>query len=132
MTTDQENTAEGTLDETQRRLKALLEAEVALLRQAFAKGMRRLVMAAVLLIIAILLVLVALNVLAGTAVATLVASGFAPIWAGLMLALGLVLTATVLLKFGASALSRAVHGVAQPVQSLGRDVQAMKAAYDEE
>jgi hypothetical protein len=117
------------LTETTQGLSALIRDELALLQSSLSTGAKRLVAAFAIIVCAAIVTLVAIIVLAMAAVAGLTSMGFDEWVAGLAVGLGLLVLVAVMVKIALTLLKRARRGIAQPVQDLGRDVQAVKAAY---
>lgn len=119
------------LNDTSQGLSALIRDELALLQSSLSIGAKRLVAAIAIIVCAAIVALVASIVLAMAAVAGLTSVGFDEWAAGLAVGLGLLVLVAVMVKTGLTLLKRARRGIAQPVQNLGRDIQAVKAACND-
>lgn len=118
--------------ETTQGLSSLIRDEFALLKSSLSGGAKRLVVAVAILICAIIVTLVSTVVLSLAAVSFLATIGFSEWASGLIVGFGLLFFAVVLVVIALAILKRAQRRIAQPVRNLGRDVQAVKAAYYEQ
>lgn len=79
------------------------------------------------LIVAAILGITAFNVLAGAAVAALIAAGMAPIWANLAVGLGLLLVAYVLARVGMAQIQPSNLAPKRMMANLRADAQTLKS-----
>jgi hypothetical protein len=114
---------------TTESLSALLRAEIALLRATLKVSLKRLIMATAFAVCAAIILFVGLIVLAMTAVDGLAAVGLSPVLAGLAVAAGLVALALIMVFAALVILKRMGTDVSRPATNIGRDAQAVKAAY---
>ena len=119
------------LKDTTQNFSALIRDELSLMKSAMSKNLTRLAIAAGLLVCAALVILVALNVLANASVAALVGLGFQPMWAGLIVGLGLFILALIMVKICLYLFKRARRGALEAAQRIGRDAKVVKDAYDD-
>ncbi len=131
MSKEEDASAKQLFSETTQSLAVLIRAELALLQSALSVSLTRIFLAIGIIICAAIIVLVALNVLATVAVAALTAMGLQPVSAGMAVGLGLLALALILVKLSLYLLRRAYRSAVKPAQTLGRDAQAIKAAYHE-
>jgi hypothetical protein len=129
MSKEQNPSTSKLLTDTTQNFSALIRDEFALLQSSLSSGAKRLVAAIAIAVCAAIVALVAIFILAMAAVAALTSIGFSEWGAGLAVGLGLLLLVAVMIKISLFLLKRAQRGIVQPVQNLGRDVQAVKAAY---
>lgn len=107
-------------------LVQVLQGDVLLARAEIARGLRGMGLGLVLMIVAALLAMLALNALAAAALLGLVALGLPPVWASVVLGLGLLLLAYAGLRVALALLN---PGNLIPIRSLSRlfnDLAALK------
>lgn len=108
-------------------LSRLVRGEIALARAEVARGLRAAVGALVAIGVAAILGLTALNVLAGAAVAALVAAGLSAVWAGVLVGFGLLVVAMVLLGQARGRLRPANLAPRRSMINLRRDGETLKS-----
>ncbi|MES2145185.1 MAG: phage holin family protein [Pseudomonadota bacterium] len=108
-------------------LSRLVRGEIALARAEAARRLRDAAGALVGIVVAAILGLTALNVLAGAAVAGLVAAGFATVWAGVLVGLALLVVAMVLLAQARARLRPANLALPRSATNLRRDGETLKS-----
>ena len=110
----------------------LLRGEVALAKAEVRQNLRAARQAAVQLVLAVVFGVIALNLLAGAAVAGLVAAGLSPGAAGLTLGVALLLIAYGCLHWGLSRLDPSSLQPARTFQNLGKDLASFKSTAQSE
>ena len=130
-----ERTAEGTaslLSDVAVGLGRLVKGELMLAKAEAVEGAKAAVGGLVKIAIAALLALVALNVLAGAAVAALAETGLGPGWAALLVGLVLIGIAVALALAGKSALTLRGLWPDRALRGVRRDAEAVRGALSEE
>lgn len=110
----------------------LVQGELRLARAEVAQGLRGMVGGIVKLAVAGIVALVALNILAGAAVAGLAATGLGPAWAALVVGLVLALVALGLAMAGRAALRLDALRPDRALRGLRRDADAVKSGLKSE
>jgi Putative Actinobacterial Holin-X, holin superfamily III len=113
-------------------LGRLVQGELRLARAEVAQGLRGMVGGIVKLVLAGIVALVALNILAGAAVAGLAATGMGPAWAALVVGLVLALVALGLAMAGRAALRLDALRPDRALRGLRRDTEAVKTGLTSE
>ncbi len=105
----------------------LTRGELALARAEAREGLQHSLRAAIRIAVAAVLGLVALHVLAGAAVAALVALGLGPVWSALAVGLALLLLAVIFLQTGLGLWRRQgiLHWPRRRAQALRQDLAAV-------
>ena len=104
----------------------LLRGEVALARAEIAQNLRAAAVGLGLILTAVVMMFVAVNLIAASAVMVVVAAGVPDVWAPLVVALGLVVLALLLVRYGAASLQLSRLTPARTAAHLRRDAEILK------
>ncbi len=127
MTTEHQSRPTGTLlSDAARALSDLVRGEIALARAELEENIRKAVGGLILVVLAVAVALAALDVLAGAAVAALVAQGLSAGWSAFIVAAVLVLAAVVLAALGLRALAPSKLFPRRTARNIRRDAQNLK------
>jgi uncharacterized membrane protein YqjE len=107
-------------------MTGLVRGELDLAKAEFSENARRATAGVMMIVGASVLGVVALNLVAGAAVAILVALGFTAVWAALIVGGGLFLVAALLVHEGLGALGRTNFIPRRTVQNVQRDAEQIK------
>lgn len=118
----------GLLSDAFHAMTQLIRGEIALARAEVEESIRNAITGVILVVLAIAVLFVALNVMAGAAVAALVAQGITPSWAALIVAAGLIIFACLLAALGRRALSVANLMPRRTATNIRRDARTLKEA----
>ena len=114
-----------------RHSSGLIEKEIQLAKAEIGENITRAGLAVGLLLGATILAVVALNLVAGTLVAALIAAGLSVVWAPLIVAGGFAIIALVMVLKAQADLKKATRAPSRAAESIRRDAKAFKeAAYD--
>lgn len=119
MTEPEEKSTPALLGDAMDQMLNLVRGEIALAQAEIHESLRRGIVGLGLMIVAAVIAGVALHVLAGAAIAALVAQGFSPTSAALVVAVGLLVIALVLVLVGAELWKALVALPRHLVQRLG-------------
>ncbi|WP_347311430.1 phage holin family protein [Defluviimonas sp. SAOS-178_SWC] len=107
-------------------LMDIVRGEAALARAELEENLRRAVTGLVLVIVCVAVSLAALNLLAGAAVAALVAQGMSAGWAALAVAVALLLISAILAALGIRVLAPSNLTLRRTARNVRRDAQTLK------
>ena len=104
----------------------LLRGEMALAQVEVQAGLRRAASGLVMMVVAVILAIAAVDVLIGALVLVLIEGGLAPVWAALLVGVGLVVLAGVLVRVGLKAVQPSALVPSRALRSMQRDMDALR------
>lgn len=117
----------GSLHDVFDAVSSIMRGELALARAETRKALRKLNVAAGLLVLGFAFLLVAMNLLATAAVAGLAHFGIGPAWSVLWLGVGLLVVAAALFRSAANRARSAGQLPERSGKNLGRDIETLKS-----